>query len=272
MIPNLTDTLTATPLDTLPGLRPMATAGEVFGPLSSLAETTGVPSAEGFTPVITDNAVFSAALLACFVWACMLIYIYRDHVGGIFNILRGNLVTEKMLGEQSKVFNSFLGWSAALGLLAAALACLRVTDISSGALISAAVPRRLTPLLIPAAWGATTLIWGFQYILLRTAGNLTLSRDFTDKLFYFKKITLTLGTLVMLPVFLCFALSTGRAAVTLGYILAGLFAASAIFLIIRTFMLFVRQNFSILLWILYLCAVEIFPVSLVIVSIGKMLR
>lgn len=292
MIPQLTDTLTATPpaadtaiveifgkaqpmtaaTEVLGGAQPMAAAEEVFGPLSSLAAPPTPSVQTDFTPIVTDNAVFSAAVLGCFIWACMLIYIYRDHVAGIFNILRGNLVTEKMLGEQSKVFNSFLGWSAALGLLAAALACLRAADIGAGAQIAAAVPRPLMPLLIPAAWTVTTLIWGFQYIALKVAGNLTLSHPFTDKLFYFKKITLALGTLATLPVFLCFALTTGGATHSLGYILGGAIAACAIFLIIRTFMLFVRQNFSILLWILYLCAVEIFPVSLVIVSLGKMLR
>lgn len=240
----------------------VASGETVYGPASALAlpDMAGHAAVSDFAP-LTDNLFYSLATLACFCWLCLIIYFYRGYALGIFSVLRGGATTEKILGEQSKIFGSFIVSVISLGILITGLCVLKFFD-----LFFASYFERLScwmaALPIFGAWGVIALLWGFQFLLLKAAGCLTLSLEFTDRLFYLKKIVAAIGTITVLPLFLLFALSDGQSAHWLAISIVVIAILLTIFLIIRTFMLFVRQNFSILLWFLYFCAVEIFPVSL----------
>lgn len=247
-----------------------ATAEEVFGRASTIADGTGSFGADpAGISAITDNYAFGAGVLVCFIAYCLIVYYFRGYVAGIFNIFRGPAYTEKALGEHSRVYDNFLGWTIALGTLALGLTALKFVALAYGDFLADALPAWGIPLLVPAAWVAAGVVLGFQLVVTKAAGSLTTYRSFTDSLFYLKKIIFALGTVVVTPLFLLFALSNGAAAETLGWIVAGVAAVVETLLIIRTFMLFVRQNFSISLWFLYLCGVEIFPLSLIWIIAGK---
>ena len=249
----------------------MSTAEAVYGPSSVLFTPDAAMYATASNPApLTGNVFYDVAVIACFIAFCLVVYFFRDYVGGIFNIFRGTSTTDKMLGEQSKVFGAFLVWVISLGMVITGLSVLKFADILYGEHIGALSGWGALGAILGAI-GTAALIWGYQFVFLKVAGSLTLSQGFVARLFYLKKVVAAIGTLAVLPVFLLFALSEGQSANTLGIIVAGIAALTMIFLIIRTFMLFIRQNFSILLWFLYLCAVEIFPVSLAVIVALKVL-
>ncbi len=220
-----------------------------------------------FSP-LTDNVFYDLTILVCFVSFCLLVYFYRDYALGIFSVMRGGATTDKILGEQSKVFGAFLVSVISLGLFITGLCVLKFTDLFLWIYIDR-LPDWWAILPIFLACGTIAVIWGYQFVLLKIAGSLTLSREFVGRLFYLKKIVAAIGTITTLPVFLLFALSDGLSTRLLAILIAGITILLTIFLIIRTFMLFSRHNFSILLWILYFCAVEIFPVSIAVIMTMK---
>lgn len=249
----------------------MATAEAVYGAASTLVAPDGAVQVVAENPApLTGNIFYDLAVLACFLSLCLIVYFYRGYAFGIFSVFRGGATTEKILGEQSKVFGAFLISMISLGLLITGLCVLKFADLFLRPYLDGLSGWQAAATVF-GAWGGTVLVWGYQWVFLKAAGSLTLSQGFVGRLFYLKKIVAAIGTVAVLPLFLLFALSDGQSAQVLGILTIIIAGLLTIFLIIRTFMLFVRQNFSILLWFLYFCVVEIFPVSLAAVIAAKVL-
>mgnify|MGYP003623758188 CR=1 FL=1 len=108
-----------------------------------------------------------------------------------------------------------------------------------------------------------------QYAVLKTAGSLTRSQAFVARLINLRKLVFALATIILMPVL--FVLATGHETATQVATAIMIMGASVlvIFLLRRTYMLFIEQKISILYWILYLCGVEIFPVSFLILLVVK---
>lgn len=216
--------------------------------------------------ILTGTEPYSGAVLGCFVAWCVVAFAYREYIFGEFNILRGGTAAEKLLDKHSKLFGHYLNWAVLLGVLMAGLACLRYAGTYAGA----DVPRWMAVAAIPAMWIVVAAVWGYQWIMLKIVGEVTTRREFTGRLFYLRKIVAATGTMTVMPLFLLFVLTGGAAGDILGWAVAGACALFLIFLMARTLSLFVRQRFSILHWFLYLCAVEIFPWSVVVILAGKL--
>ncbi len=115
---------------------------------------------------------------------------------------------------------------------------------------------------------AAFIVW-VQVGLLRTAGNLTLRRSLVEELLQTKKNHLALlAMLAAPPILLYTGMNPLRDQIMVYIVMVELVAISAIFLG-RTLQEFVRQKVSLLVWFLYLCTVEIFPVSFVVVLAVK---
>jgi hypothetical protein len=217
----------------------------VFGVESYLA----AESAPGEVPAAETGSVFySAGLVACLVWWCLVVCVYRDYVLPSLGILRGGVFAEKLLARHNKVFGAFLSWAVAMGGFGMGLVGLRfVGSLGEGVGMAG---------IAGLFWAAAGIVWALQWGVLAAAGRLTLYKEFTDRLFYLRRILFAAGSLVLTPLFLLWALDGG---VVPGVVLGTIFGGGVAMVIVRTFMLFVRQRFSILLWFLYLCAIEILP-------------
>ena len=105
-------------------------------------------------------------------------------------------------------------------------------------------------------------IAAYQTIAVRLAGALTLSQPFIAQLMLLKRTCFALGMILISPPLLLFALCPqGTGGVWFCIIAVELAAAAALYLK-ETLNLFLSKKVSILHWFLYLCTVEVFPVSL----------
>jgi hypothetical protein len=225
-------------------VEPSPSAEGVFGAGSRLVEAAG---ADVGAPAV--DIMYSVALLACLAGWILIVYIYRDYILPALGIVRGSVATEKLLDKRNKLFSAYLNWAVVLGVATVGLACSK--DIVVAGVCAA----------------AAGTVWGTQWLLLAAAGRLTLYKGFTARLFYLRKIVAAATGMALVPLFLLYALSGG---VALGWSLVAMGSLAAVFVFVRTLMLFVRQRFSILVWFLYLCAVEILPVVTVVVAAGKL--
>lgn len=216
-----------------------SSAEGVFGAGSSVVH------AEGNAVVVGETALFySVALLALAVAWCLLVFVFRDYIFAALGIVRGATTTEKVLDRHEKLLSAYFNWGAILGLAALGLG-LRHWAVALVGL----------------------LIWGVQWAILAAAGGLTLYGGFTRKLFRLRRIILASGVAVLLPVFLLFALSESK---ILWWLLVAGIGSMIALLAARSFVLFRRAGFSFLLWILYLCAVEILLIMTIVIAAGRM--
>ncbi len=109
-----------------------------------------------------------------------------------------------------------------------------------------------------------------QIGLLRVAGAVTLSQPVTSQLITLKINYFALGTFVLSVPILLFLLTPRDTALTAVYAIAIGGAILGAMFVRETLMLFVSRKIPILHWFLYLCTVEIFPVSLVWLHLTKL--
>lgn len=216
-----------------------SSAEGVFGAGSSVVFFTGNAAASA-GPIV----LHSVALLVLAVAWCFLVYIYKDYIFAALGIVRGATTTEKVLDRHEKLLGAYLNWALVLGFTALGLGFRHWAVVAVG-----------------------VAVWGVQWVILAAAGGLTLYGGFTRKLFRLRRIILACGVAVLLPVFLLFTLSENE--VLRWALMAGIGSMVAL-LAARSFVLFRRTGFSFLLWILYLCVVEIVPILTVIIAAERM--
>lgn len=244
---------------------PPITAAEVFGSSSTLMpEPTPSPS----TSPIYGAALFQGmVLLLAFAYLAVIYHSLRE-IATLFSKLsmdrpKSNCMTNLQGGHYTR----FL-WSAlVVGVPLMALTALRVAD--SYVSFSNTLPERWIPLLALLAVGCIAGVILFQTGLLTIIGKVTLSQDVTMQLNHLKFNYLALGSIILCPLSLLLLLSSPDRGEILSYCILSGGGILIFFYLKRSFTLFLEKKISILHWILYLCIVEIFPVSFLWLCLTK---
>ena len=238
-------------------------AGEFFGQQSLLAAPR--PAAQQ-QPRLTDELPFQGLVLLLTLLFGLLLY--RNP--GDMRALVGRVAFERRDSERTSDesgnagFTRFLNIALALGFLLAGVTAVRLCDRPDIAqeLLSMGNGSTLSLLLALGVWLLFLLVYLYGILLLRAVGGVTLTSGFTTQLIRIKRGYAALGAIILAPVILLFALSPlGSDTIWAGLLTAGWLITFLLYLR-ETFALFISKKVSILHWILYLCAVEIFPVTL----------
>lgn len=238
-------------------------AGEFFGQQSLLAAPR--PAAQQ-QPRLTDELPFQGLVLLLTLLFGLLLY--RNP--GDMRALVGRVAFERRDSERTSDesgnagFTRFLNIALALGFLLAGVTAVRLCDRPDIAqeLLSMGDGSTLSLLLALGVGLLFLLVYLYGILLLRAVGGVTLTSGFTTQLIRIKRGYAALGAIILAPVILLFALSPlGSDTIWAGLLTAGWLITFLLYLR-ETFALFISKKVSILHWILYLCAVEIFPVTL----------
>ena len=244
-----------------------ASAEEVFGPLSQLTgrlPADGVAAhmpADGFTSTSLFHAV-AVALLICYI-----VVLYRNPE--LLKSLRDYIFSPSPARDQhlsdNRTNDPLRGFSwgqVLLDMLFVCTAALRIADIAAPD-AAASIPPAARMTAIPAVAGIFCLMAACQRGMLALTGSVTVSQPLTAMLNRVRSIYFRLTTVVLTPLLLLCALDAGSGSRTfeIAILLGGLFIAVAF--LRETFLLFIAKKLSIYHWILYLCTVEVFPVSLI---------
>ena len=238
-------------------------AGEFFGQQSLLAAPR--PAAQQ-QPRLTDELPFQGLVLLLTLLFGLLLY--RNP--GDMRALVGRVAFERRDSERTSDesgnagFTRFLNIDLALGFLLAGVTAVRLCDRPDIAqeLLSMGNGSTLSLLLALGVGLLFLLVYLYGILLLRAVGGVTLTSGFTTQLIRIKRGYAALGAIILAPVILLFALSPlGSDTIWAGLLTAGWLITFLLYLR-ETFALFISKKVSILHWILYLCAVEIFPVTL----------
>ena len=238
-------------------------AGEFFGQQSLLAAPR--PAAQQ-QPRLTDELPFQGLVLLLTLLFGLLLY--RNP--GDMRALVGRVAFERRDSERTSDesgnagFTRFLNIALALGFLLAGVTAVRLCDRPDIAqeLLSMGNGSTLSLLLALGVGLLFLLVYLYGILLLRAVGGVTLTSGFTTQLIRIKRGYAALGAIILAPVILLFALSPlGSDTIWAGLLTAAWLITFLLYLR-ETFALFISKKVSILHWILYLCAVEIFPVTL----------
>ena len=100
--------------------------------------------------------------------------------------------------------------------------------------------------------------------VLYIAGAVSGRRDACMGLIRIKTLCFAVGVSVITPFCISYLLLPENAAGVWLYAILALCSVSALLFVKKSFLLFISQRISILFWILYLCTLEIFPISLLL--------
>ncbi len=234
-------------------------------------DAQAVPTAQTVQPVRAaecrdDGEALAATVFEVLVVGIMLVYMfclyrYFDDVVALFrSVFRRSVMQSGRVIERrsSDIFYGFLGrlfmlGAAFVGVLAAGWA-VRHADVGIPDGVAVWVP-----LLAVGAFLAVTLL---QYVALESVGWITQSLATVSMLLRIRLIYFVLATVMVAPVVLIAQLAAGVASdiwLAAGYAAA---AVAFMFFLRESMMLFISKKISILHWFLYLCTIEIVPLSL----------
>ncbi len=181
---------------------------------------------------------------------------------------RNHALSFKFLGKQrggyaaksEHIHPSYSGYArmaAMVGYAVIWVALIRFATINNIALEQGGV--NLTLLL----GVAVPLIYVFQLTLVWIIGVLIHSREFRKEVTRLKSVVFTIFTIVATPLLLCFAAGGELWFEPLCYIAGFMLVAIILLYIYESFLLFLSKKVSTLHTFLYLCTVEIFPITLI---------
>lgn len=240
-----------------------APAEEVFGPASVLVPARVLPAAPA--PSLTENPVFQGFVLLLAATYAILLYRNLGDIRLLLTRISHDTATGERLMEDpgGSGFSRFLNIATAIGILFVGVMTVKYGDSLIPDSLIETIPQGAVLGLSLLATFACLCVGLFQRGVVRLAGAVTLSQPFVSQLMLLKRTYFTLGVIVTVPALLLFALCPrGTGGVWFCIIVIELLATAFLYLR-ETLNLFLSKKISILHWILYLCTVEVFPISLI---------
>ena len=238
------------------------TAEALFGSHSCTVQPERIerPVGESFT----DNAVFQGFVLLLAATYATLLYRNLGDVRTLLKRISRDSASGSRLAEEpgASGFSRFLNVTTAIGMLFMGVVVVKYGDTlmppELGKALSHAAVLALS-LLATLSWGIIIL---FQGAVIRIAGAVTLAQPFIAQLSLLRRTYFALAVIITSPTLILFALcprGTGGAWFVIG---ALELIITAVLYLRESLNLFISKKISILHWFLYLCTVEVFPISL----------
>lgn len=252
----------AEPADSLAQLAtatPPPTAADLYGPASSLAVP---PAATPPVPIPSDGYQLLVLVLGV-----LYLWLLAHHLGNIYTLIRQTTPRTSALRtndpRSGNSYGPFLHLATAIGMLFVGVLGLRLAAPQS---FAPDVPQVAFSLLLAACGYGVLLL---QHGMLHLAGAITLTQDFTTELCAIKRTMTALCSILLAPTLLCYLLTPAGSGN--GWLIAILVETVIVLFLflLATLTLFVSKKVSIFHWILYLCVVELFPISLLWLLISK---
>ncbi len=248
------------PADTA-GLRTVAPA-EIFG-ASSVRASMPYGGAAPRDPLAT--APYGAAVLLLLVVYGTLLYRHTGDALHLLGHLRSDRTPNKRIYEDTAgSYDRFLTLCTVLGLFALGMAAVRFGTPWLPQRLLLSLPRTaalLCSLAVSTALGGVLLC---QFGALAGIGALTFNGALVERLWLVKRSLSALAMLLATPPLLLVLLMPVGANRLCFWMIIGVLLVSAVLWLRETLTLFLAKKISILHWFLYLCIVEMFPLSLCI--------
>ncbi len=213
---------------------------------------------------LSEDAAFQGFVLLLAAVYAMLFYYNLSDIRSLFARLSRDTATGGHLSDEPRGsgFARLTHITTTLGVLFCGVMAVKYGDtllsdsirevMSFGAVLSLS--------LMVSAVVLGVVIW--QWVMLRIIAEITLERAFVGSILQIRQVCFSLAVVAVSPVLLLFALCPRNEGDIWFFLIIIELAVAAILYLRETFNLFISKKISILHWFLYLCTVEIFPISL----------
>ena len=241
----------------------------VFGVHSTLSKANYLDDTAEM-PLIS-NAIFQITVLTFFILFIIFIHQNINDISLTFRniILNKNDKKGAFSNNIKSKYNRFALAIQCIGVILMSIIGVKILNITISDAAIDTLPKNIIISIAPIIMGLYILLALFQYLILRVIGTITMTNLFVDTLISLKMTAFAIITIVAAPITIMYALCPPNEGVVWGYILMLIVILSLIWFLIRTIELFISKKISILQWFLYLCCVEIFPLSLIVAYIVK---
>ena len=220
---------------------------------------------------LTENAVFQGFVLLLAATYATLLYRNLGDIRSLLNRISRDKTSGERLSEEpgSSGFARFLNLTTAIGILFMGVVVVKYGD----SLMPPGLGRSLSHGAVLALSLLATLAWGivilFQAAVVRIIGAVTLSQSFIAQLVQLRQTFFSLAVIIASPALLLFALCPRGTGSVWFFVGAAELIITAVLYLKESLNLFISKKISILHWFLYLCSVELFPVSLIVLLIFR---
>lgn len=262
--------MTPTPYTSAPALMATDSLAQVlFGPSARIVAEGGSGEqavAEVLTNAasLTDNLVVKLGLVILFVVYMLTTTVYWGQFGGMLKIILTNNIGIKVADELSYLFVKAMRTAAAMGILTwslVAVGAVRFVGIDISALGVGA--EWCVPVCIATIAGMLLFGW----LLTRGVCWLIRRSDLGEGLEVLAEATMALAAVVATPLALLFVVAGGGAGPWLLGALSLIAAVGLFTYTIKSFIFFLEQKISFLLWLLYLCAAFLIPLGIIVSTV-----
>lgn len=239
---------------------------DIFGPSSTLlniSNTTSPQIVDRFS--LIHNYGYHALVVITFILFCYVIYNFRGGIILLFKMLFTGTSIDKRYQDQPLFFKQFLNICPILGFFVISGFIIKLTDITGvDDDYIKRIPNWMTAVVPIIVLVLACLISLYKDGAMWIIAKVTQTEQLFEEHKYMTQILLSICYTIITPLFLLFALNVGYATNILIY--CSLFVYFTLFLVymIKSYHLFMERNIFIVQWILYLCIVELFPLSLLL--------
>ena len=241
-------------------------AEEVYGAKSRLVEQV---SSEPLSGIGSLGSIYQVAAA---IIALLFIFILVHHFG-LFRHLIESSISKQKKNTDIHIFSSELKniklFTSLVGTLLLSLLVMRLS-------VEDWVAPMFAPMAEMSAWeiggitlGAILTLMVGERILLFFVGVVSERNDLCREIWHTKLLYFSLAIVLLSPMLILALLTDGRVANIALFVSVIVCLLSLVLFIKETFLLFRTQRFSIFHWFLYLCALEIFPLSLLLAPIVR---
>lgn len=253
-------------LDTLPA-DTLAGVDIADASIDTLTVSNPVEVVDTVTQVATQSIVWGDVVFNVLVLVATGIYMYsiyryyEDVVAMFLSVFRSNAIPSHRMSErrQSDLFYGFLGKLLLLGTLFVGLLATGFVLRSGGEDVMATLHQAvMVPLLVIAIFIAVVLA---QHLLLTLIGAVTRSGHMVKKILQMRMVYFVFATISVAPLLLLSQM--GWWGIYSGWLYVGCGVGIVILALYlkESLELFISKKVSILHWFLYLCTVEVLPLS-----------
>ena len=241
-------------------------AEELFGEKNQLVEQVGGEALSGISSLGLYSPVAPAVIALLFIFISVHHFALFRHLIVSYFSKQGNNSDAPLFAAEIKnvkLFTSLVGslllsllimrlsvepWTAPAFVAFDNLSVWEIGGISLGAIL------------------ATFLVERFMLYIVGVVSERT---DLCNMIWHAKHLYFSLLIILLAPMLILMLLTEGKAAEIALYISVLVCSLSLILFVKETFLLFRTQRFSIFHWFLYLCALEFFPLSLLVAPIVR---
>ena len=235
----------------------------LYGPHSERIIESIIAQPDSTIRLLTDNPIFQTILVILSLLYLFLLYRYHEPIRLFCSVVLNRKKEEKTFADPGRQFEQFLFCSILLGILSFGCTATRLLGLFVSTFEITTLPPVFRTTLSLSIALSTALVIALQCGITDAVGRLTFSTEITTHLIRLKQLFLASIGLVLTP-FVLLSLNEGAGWDNfMTYLYLSIICITYFIFLYKTCVLFIQRNVSLLHWILYLCGVEIFPVSLI---------